>query len=209
MCSKGTKLLILTQGYTVGPPVWGPLSERFGRKWPMFIGMSMFTLFCLPVTLGQNIQTLLIGRFFCGMFGAAPLSIVGGGLVDLWDSIDRGVAMASCIGAIFGTPILAPIFGNFVAASYLGWRWDNWISAIMGLACSALVLLGLPETYGATILKKMAEKARKETGNLDMKCIYDGEKKGIKTIVNIYLIRPFGKPSIRPPFTFSSQTLLS
>ena len=168
------------------------MSERFGRKWPMFVGISMFTLFCLPVTLGRNIQTVLIGRFFCGVFGSAPLSIAGGALVDLWDSISRGVAMAACIGAIFGTPILAPIMGNFIAASYLGWRWDNWLSAIMGLACTFLVLFFLPETFGVVLLKQKAERVRKETGNMDAKCIYDGEKKGFKTIVNVYLIRPFG-----------------
>ena len=167
------------------------MSERFGRKWPMFLGISVFTLFCLPVTLGKNIQTILIGRFFNGVFGAAPLSIAGGAIVDLWDSVNRGVALASCIGAIFGTPILAPIMGNFIAASYLGWRWDNWLSAIMGLSCTFLVLFFLPETYSVVILKKKAARIRK-TGNLDAKCIYDGEKKDFRTIVNVYLVRPFG-----------------
>ena len=169
----------------------------------MFIGMSLFTCFCLPVALGQNIQTLLIGRFFCGIFGAAPLSIVGGGIVDLWDSIDRGVALASAIGAIFGTPILAPIMGNFIAASYLGWRWDNWLSAIMGLACAVLVLFGLPETYGPTLLKRKAERMRK-TGNADAKSAFDGEKKDIQTIIQVYLVRPFGKK--RNPAPTKTQT---
>lgn len=82
------------QGYTVGPPIWGPLSEKFGRKPPMVVGMTLFTIFCLPVALAKNPASILVGRFLSGMFGAAPLAIVGGGLVDLWDSIDRGVAMA-------------------------------------------------------------------------------------------------------------------
>ncbi|KAK0515009.1 hypothetical protein JMJ35_002388 [Cladonia borealis] len=192
----GISLFVL--GYAIGPPIWGPMSERFGRKWPMFVGISMFTLFCLPVTLGRNIQTVLIGRFFCGVFGSAPLSIAGGALVDLWDSISRGVAMAACIGAIFGTPILAPIMGNFIAASYLGWRWDNWLSAIMGLACTFLVLFFLPETFGVVLLKQKAERVRKETGNMDAKCIYDGEKKDFKTIVNVYLVRPFVMLGLEP-----------
>ena len=105
----------------------------------------MFILSFLPVTLGQNIQTVLIGRFFYGVFDAAPLSIAGGVLVDLRDSTSRRVAMTACIGAAFCTPILAPIMGNFIAASYLGWRWDNWLSAIMGLACTFLLLFFLPE----------------------------------------------------------------
>lgn len=161
----------------------------------MLVGMATFSLFCLPVALAKNPQTLLIGRFFCGMFGAAPLSIVGGGLVDLWDPIDRGVAMAGCIGAIFGSPILAPVMGDFVAASYLGWRWNNWLSAIMGLACTLLVLFGLPETYAPVLLKQKARRFRR-TGNPDAHSAHDDEDKGIKTIVQVYMVRPFSKSSI-------------
>jgi len=180
------------QGYTVGPPVWGPMSERFGRKVPITIGMFLFTVFCLPVALGKNIETVLIGRFFCGAFGASALAIVGGGLVDVWNPIQRGVAMACCIGTIFGSPLLAPLIGNFVTASYLGWRWCNWLNAITGLFCSLVVLFFLPETHGPTILRRRS-KALRKAGNADAHCIYDAERPGIKTIVTVYLYRPFGK----------------
>ena len=63
-------------GYAIGPPIYGPMSEKFGRKWPAFVGVFGFSLFCLPVALGQNIQTILLGRFFEGCFGVAPLAIV-------------------------------------------------------------------------------------------------------------------------------------
>ena len=83
--------------------------------------------------------------------------------------------------------------GNFVAASYLGWRWDNWLSAIMGLTCSIIVLLFLPETFAVVLLKRKAERKRKETGNMDAHSAFDGEKKDFGTIVRVYLVRPFGK----------------
>ena len=70
---------------------------------------------------------------------------------------------------------------------------DNWLSAIMGLSCTILVLCFLPETFGVVLLKRKAKKARKETGNMDAKCIYDGEKKDLKTIVIVYLVRPFSQ----------------
>lgn len=184
---------VFSQGYAVGPPIWGPMSERFGRKRPLFVGTCCFTLFCLPVTLGQNIQTVLVGRFFCGFFGSAPLAIVGGGLVDIWDPISRGVALAFGIGAMLGSPILGAIMGDFIAASYLRWRWDNWLSAIMGLFCSMIVLLFLPETFAVVILKKKAEQVRRKTGNVDAECIYDAEKKDLKTVISVYLVRPFSE----------------
>ncbi|KAH7010919.1 major facilitator superfamily domain-containing protein [Macrophomina phaseolina] len=192
----GISLFLL--GYTVGPPVWGPLSERFGRKWPMLSGMALFTVFCLPVALAKNIQTALIGRFFCGMFGAAPLSIAGGGLVDIWNPVQRGVALAACIGTIFGSPILAPLMGNFIAASYLGWRWTQWLSAIMGLAASILVLLGLPETHAPTLLRAKAARLRRETSDPTLRSQYDGGSNGVSEIVQIYLVRSFAMLATEP-----------
>ncbi|GME39341.1 MFS multidrug transporter [Neofusicoccum parvum] len=178
-------------GYTVGPPCWGPISERVGRKWPTTIGMFLFTLFCIPVALAHNIQTALIGRFLSGAFGAAPLAIVGGGLVDIWNPVQRGVAMAACIGTIFGSPIIAPVIGNFVAASYLGWRWNHWLMAIFGLAVTVLCATALPETHAPTLLRREAARVRKETGNPKAHSQFDGQAAGVKAIVQIYLMRSF------------------
>ncbi|KAF2107793.1 major facilitator superfamily domain-containing protein [Lophiotrema nucula] len=196
----GVSLFLI--GYTVGPPVWGPVSERFGRKWPMFVGMALFTLFCLPVALAKNIETALVGRFFCGMFGAAPLSITGGALVDIWNPVQRGVAMAACIGTIFGSPILAPLIGNFVAASYLGWRWTQWLSGIMGLGATALVLCGLPETHAATILRAKATRLRHETGDNELRSQFDGQSTGVKQILNVFLVRSFLMLATEPILVF-------
>jgi DHA1 family multidrug resistance protein-like MFS transporter len=162
----------------------------------MFAGMALFTIFCLPVALAKNIETALVGRFFCGMFGAAPLSITGGGLVDMWNPVQRGVALAACIGTIFGSPILAPLMGNFISASYLGWRWTMWLSGIMGLAASALVLVGLPETHVPTILRGKAARMRRETGNSELKSQFDGVSTGVGDIVNIFLVRSFSKYAV-------------
>ncbi|PIG84202.1 MFS transporter [Aspergillus arachidicola] len=184
----GISLFLL--GYTVGPPVWGPLSERFGRKWPMVIGMALFTIFCIPVAVAKNLQTVLIGRFLTGVFGAAPLSLVGGSLVDMWNPAQRGVAMACCIGTIFGSPVLAPLMGNFIVESYLGWRFTQWLSCIMGGSCTVLVVFGLPETFAGSILRKKAAAIRK-AGNPDVHTVFDGKQKGIKDIFVIFLLRPF------------------
>ncbi|KAI0384965.1 major facilitator superfamily domain-containing protein [Hypomontagnella monticulosa] len=186
----GVSLFLL--GYAVGPPVWGPVSERFGRKYPMLAGMFLFTVFCIPAAVGHNMETLLIARFFQGAFGSAPLSLAGGGIVDIWSPAHRGVAIAACIGTIFGSPILAPIMGNFIAASYLGWRWTQWISCIMGGSCSILVLFGLPETLAPKILQGRAAALRKSGANPDAKTAFDGRKlAGPMDIVRIYLMRPF------------------
>ena len=175
----------------------------------MVVGMACFTLFCLPVALGKNIQTVLIGRFLCGAFGVAPLAIVGGALVDMWDPVSRGVALACCIGSIFGTPIAAPVIGNFVAQSHLGWRWDNWLSVIMGLTCAILVLFFLPETFAPVLLKAKAAKLRKNSGNVSYHSAFDKESKDVKFIVMIYLVRPFRKYEVSMSLSHKTSLLQS
>lgn len=175
------------QGYSVGPPFWSPISEQFGRRKPMIAGMALFTLFCIPVAVGKNLQTILIGRFFCGVSGVAPIALFGGGLVDIWHPEQRAIAMATVIGIVLGGPLLAPVMGNFITASHLGWRWTGWLSCIMGGACTVLCVLGLPETYPPIILQKRqklnpaSQNAPRDTG-------------GWNRFVRVYLVRPFGKP---------------
>lgn len=182
-------------GYVVAPPLWGPLSERLGRKWPMALGMALFTIFCIPVDVAKNIQTVLVGRFFQAASGCVSVSLASGGIVDIWNPMQRGLALTSMVGAIFGSPIIAPIMGDFIVKSHLGWRWTQWISCIMGGSCTVLVLVGLPETLPALILRSRAAKMRRE-GNPNARSAFDGQKQGPMTIVRAYLVRPFG---VYPP----------
>lgn len=188
----GTSLFVL--GYTFGPPVWGPISERFGRQRPLIVGMFVFTLFCLPSALGTNIQTLLVGRFFAGTFGAAPLATFGGAISDIWGPIARGVALATCLGAVFGSPILAPLMGNWMTQNIqpAGWRWNSWLSFIMGVLCTIVALALLPETSHPFLLKRKAQHLRAVTGDPRHRCVHDDtDAKGPRAIVTVYLSRPF------------------
>ncbi|KAK4946862.1 hypothetical protein LTR66_014240 [Elasticomyces elasticus] len=65
-------------GYTVGPLVFGPLSESYGRKYVMictFVGFIIFTLAC---ALAPNWPALLIFRLLAGVSASSPVAIVGG-----------------------------------------------------------------------------------------------------------------------------------
>ena len=71
----GTSLFVL--GFAFGPIVFGPLSELFGRRIPLFMGFYAFAIFQIPVAVAMNLQTIFVCRFFGGVFAAAPLGIVG------------------------------------------------------------------------------------------------------------------------------------
>lgn len=141
----GVSLFVL--GFSLGPVIWGPLSELYGRKLPLMIGFTIFAIFQIPVAVAQNLQTIMLCRFFGGFFGAAPLAIVGGALADFWDPVQRGVAICFFCGATFGGPTFGPIVGGFITQSYLGWRWTAWITLIMAAFFGAIALIVIPESY--------------------------------------------------------------
>lgn len=58
------------QGFAFGPIMWGPFSELYGRKYPLFFGFFVFAIFQIPVAVAQNLQTIMICRFFGGFFGS-------------------------------------------------------------------------------------------------------------------------------------------
>lgn len=94
-----------TQGFAFGPLIWGPASELYGRKAPLFTGIFLFAIFQIPVGVAQNLQTIIICRFFGGAFGSAPLAIVGGALSDMWEPVSRSVAMCVFAASTFIGPI--------------------------------------------------------------------------------------------------------
>jgi MFS family permease len=69
-----TSLFML--GFAFGPIIFGPLSELYGRKRPMFLGMFVLAIFQVPVAVAWNLQTIFICRFLGGVLASAPLAIV-------------------------------------------------------------------------------------------------------------------------------------
>lgn len=185
----GTSLFVL--GFAVGPIIWGPLSELYGRKYPLFIGFFIFAIFQIPVAVAQNLQTIMLCRFFGGMFGSAPLGIVGGTLTDFWGPLDRGVAMTIFAGATFIGPVAGPIVGGFIVQSHLGWRWTEYITAIMGFFFGTIGFLVVPETYAPVLLSRRAARIRFATRNWAIHAKLDEQQVDFKSITERYILRPF------------------
>jgi len=70
----GLSLYVL--GFATGPILWAPLSELKGRRLPLIGAMFGFSIFQIAVAVGKDLQTVLICRFFGGVFGSCPLVVV-------------------------------------------------------------------------------------------------------------------------------------
>lgn len=98
-------------GYIVGPLLFGPLSEAYGRKFIMISTFFLFTLFTLGCAVAPNWGALLIFRFLAGVSASSPIAINGGMYADLFDNpVTRGRAMATFIGV--SKPIHSVIQSN-------------------------------------------------------------------------------------------------
>lgn len=93
-------------GYGVGPSFWAPVSELRGRKLPLVLGNFGFSIFAVAVAVSKDIQTLMICRFFMGVFGSSPLVVVAAMFTDMFKAETRGVALTLFAGSVFMGPML-------------------------------------------------------------------------------------------------------
>lgn len=93
-------------GFGVGPLIWAPLSEVYGRKLAVLVPYAIGICFTFGTATAKDIQTVLITRFFAGFFGSAPVTNTGGVLGDLFAPAQRGVALVGYAMAVVGGPVL-------------------------------------------------------------------------------------------------------
>ncbi|ANZ74078.1 BA75_00873T0 [Komagataella pastoris] len=176
-------------GFATGPVVWAPLSELYGRKPVLFVSSLGFMLFSFAVATAQDIQTIMICRFFTGAIGSGPMVVVPAGFADMFGSGSRGIAITIFGMTIFCGPLLAPIIGAFIAKSYLGWRWIEYILGMLGAAGFVSVFF-YEETHHPIILVNKAVTLRRRTGNWMIQAPHEEVTLSIKEICEKNITRP-------------------
>lgn len=161
----GVSLFVL--GFALGPLLWAPFSELYGRQVVFFGTFLSLVAFNAGAAGSKNIYTLLILRFFGGAFGSSPLTNAGGVVADLFAAKERGLAMSIFSVAPFMGPVLGPIVGGFLGMTE-GWRWLEGLMAIFSGVVFFIAVLCVPETYPPVLLRKRAQKLSKMTGKVYM-----------------------------------------
>ncbi|RDW78288.1 hypothetical protein BP5796_06140 [Coleophoma crateriformis] len=193
-------LTLFLFGFGIGPLLWAPCSEVYGRRLAVFIPYFISALFCFGVATGKDIQTVLICRFFLGFFSSAPVTNTGGVMRDLWTDAQRGAAILCYSMAVIGGPMFSPIAGAAIVHSYLGWRWTHYLTGIIMLAVLAIDVVLIDETYQKVVLVNKAKKLRKETGNWALHAKHE-EDINFQDLVEKFLVKPF--QLLRTPICFS------
>lgn len=97
-------------GFAVGPLLWAPMSESFGRQ-KLYVGTyGALVVFNAAAAGVPDFPGLVVLRFFAGAFGSSPLTNSGGVIADMFNAEERGFATAVFAAA----PFLGPSLGKHV-----------------------------------------------------------------------------------------------
>ncbi|CAD6920454.1 unnamed protein product [Tilletia controversa] len=184
----GVSLWVL--GFALGPLVWAPCSESYGRRNTLLFTYSFLTLWSGLCICAPNLTALLIFRFLAGAFGSSPLTNSGGTIADIFPAAQRGLGMAIFCAAPFLGPSLGPIIGGFLAITE-GWKAVMIFLTVLAGGLLLLAFLCLPETYSPVLLRARCERLEKATGKKYIAVMDKGKDTRFASILKVNLTRPW------------------
>lgn len=132
-------------GFAAGQIVWGPLSDRLGRRPVLLIGLGLFLATTLACAFAPSIEALIGARFAQALGASGPI-VLGRAMVrDLYEGPRAGRELAR-MGMIMGlVPALAPVVGGLLQNAF-GWRSTFLATLVFALVLLAVIVAIMPET---------------------------------------------------------------
>lgn len=132
-------------GGAVGQLVVGPLSDRFGRRRPVLIGIALHVVISLLCAVAPGIGALIGLRVTQGFFNAAATVVAIAVIRDRFVGSDASRLLSRLMLVIGVAPLFAPSVGGLIAGQW-GWRAVFVALALFGVALWVVVWRRLPET---------------------------------------------------------------
>ncbi len=138
-------LSVFLAGFAVSQLVYGPLSDRFGRRPVILGGLALYLLATIVCAFAGSIEVLILARFLQAL-GACVGPVLGRAVVRDIYGRERAARMLSYMGmAMALAPAFGPILGGFLEV-WFGWRANFAALAAFAVATLAGALVTLPET---------------------------------------------------------------
>lgn len=132
-------------GLAVGQITQGTVSDRFGRRTPIMVGMMIYALASVGAALSPSIFWLSLFRAVSAFGAAAGMVIPRAVVRDIATGQPAAVMMSQLTLVLGVAPILAPSLGGAILA-FADWRWIFWILAAYAVMCGVLVWRLVPDT---------------------------------------------------------------
>ena len=135
-------------GLAAGMLLWGPLSDRYGRRPVLCAGLATMLAACAAATLVESVAAVALARLAQGLAMASGAVMARTIVRDLHAHEQAARLLASMTIVFSIVPIAAPLTGAAIAGA-AGWRAIFWTFAVVAAALLAAVLMGLRETAPA------------------------------------------------------------
>lgn len=129
-----------------GQLIYGPLSDRYGRRPLLLGGLAVMVAGSAACALADSLTALLWARAVQGM-GAASAMAIGRAIVnDVYDRPQAARAASVISASLAVAPIVSPLLGGLIE-QFLGWRANFWIGGGITLVVLLILMRRMPETF--------------------------------------------------------------
>lgn len=126
-------LSIFLLGMALGQLVYGPLSDRIGRKKMLFVGMTIFVVSTAVISISNSIELFLLARFGQALGACCGTVIWQAVVIDRYQGKESAHIFATIMPLVALSPALAPLLGAGLQ-EYFGWRSIFMVLVVIGLA---------------------------------------------------------------------------
>ena len=142
-------------GTGLGQLISGPISDTFGRKPIITIGLMIFILACIAAYYAETLEMMLVARFIQGLGISAPRTVTMALIRDLYSGRKMAQVMSLAMAIFVLVPALAPSIGQLL---FINFGWRSIYMAFIAFALIGLLWLNLrqPETLPFEQRKKLS-----------------------------------------------------
>lgn len=132
-------------GVSVSQLFYGPLLDRFGRKRPLYIGLTIYILSSVACVIVGSLDALIALRFVQAI-GACAAQVAAFAMVrDIFPVEENAKVFSSLMLVLSASPLIAPTAGGYLIAHF-GWHAVFFVLAAISLVVMLAVWRGLPES---------------------------------------------------------------
>ena len=132
-------------GLAIGQLVYGPISDRIGRKKPLYFGMTLYALASLACVIAPTDWSLILARVIQALGGCVGVVMARAAIRDRLDMDSSAQAFASMMIVMGLAPVLAPMIGALIL-KYFAWQAIFIVLAVIGVFCLGCVHFCFDET---------------------------------------------------------------
>ncbi len=132
-------------GIAVGQLFYGPLIDRFGRRLPLLIGITFFTIGAFAAIFSPNIGVFNSLRIVQAVGGCSGMIICRAIIQDLFNTNEAARALSMMMMVQGIGPVAAPVMGGYIY-SFFGWKAVFVFLTLFGICCLLATLKYIPET---------------------------------------------------------------